>query len=460
MATQKGVILFVHGFGSSKKCWKPLLDLLEGDERVTQRYEFAAWDYPTSWFNLNVFGRIPRLQELGRGLGDRVDSPDFQNRELTLVGHSQGGLIIQSWIADVLQRGEGSRLRDVRQAIFFATPSHGSTMAMSLRLLFSTLFSNPQEIALRVLSPDVSDIRNVIRERVVATKSDGATAWRIPIHAFCGMEDGIVLEDSARGPFDSVTRVRGNHFTILRPKNREDDRYREFVELLLGPGGHTQRFEIDEYKTVLRVEPRDDEQVAVKSERNPRTVTYNNYATMNRAVRFAARNRCKNPFAIRYATQKNGYVVGHPGGPNLAPPEALGRWEDGGDEYEYDFVPESGTQYCLNVEVFKGYDEGQREAHFHLKDHSHYRHMEYVLDLSAYVAAGYRVSRGPCFYLHPQDQPHGDMCKSRPAREPLPPVAKDPNGTWTWELDDLHQGIVDIVWDVAKPTASVRLPNG
>jgi len=461
MAIQKGVILFVHGFGSSSKCWKPLLDLLKNDERITPGYEFVTWDYPTSWINLNLMGRIPRLQELARGLGDRIDSPDLRGRELTLVGHSQGGLVIQSWIAAVLQRGEGAQLKDVRQVIFFATPSHGSNMAMSLRLLFSTFFTNPQEVTLRVLSPDVSDIRNVIRERVVATTNDGANSWRIPIHAFCGLQDGIVLEDSARGTFDSVFSVRGNHFTILRPENRDDDRYREFVELLLDPGGHTQRFEIDDYRTVLRVEPRDNEKVAVQSERNPRTVTYDNYATMNRAVRFANRNRCKNPFVIRYKTQKNGYVVGHTAGsPNIAPPEALGRWEDGGDEYEYDFIPESGMEYALNVEIYKGYDAGQREAHIHLKDHSYYRHMEYTLDLSAYLDAGYRVTRGPSFYLHPQDEPHGEMCNARPAEEPLPPVASDPKGTWKWELKELQQGIVDIVWDVARPQASSRAHSG
>ena len=448
-AHKKGLILFVHGFGSSRKCWAPLLELLGGDERITTRYQFATWEYPTSWINLNLLGRIPGIQEIGKALGKRIDSPEFRDRELTLVGHSQGGLIIQSWIAGLLT-GEASRLENVRQAIFFATPSHGSTMAMSVRLLFSTLFTNPQEATLRVLSPDVSGVRNLVREHVVAATRDSTTEWRLPIHALCGMQDGIVVEDSARGPFDSVIPVPGNHFTILRPKDRDDDRYTEFVELLLDPGGHTQRFEIDEYKTVLRVEPKEEATIEVKSERNPRTVAYDNYATLKRTVRFAARNACRNTFTIRYGTQKNGYVVGHPSGPNLAPPEAVGRWEDNGIEYEFDFVPEAGDEYCLNVEIYKGYDAGQSEAHFHLKDHSYYRRMEYTLDLTAYVAGGYAVTSEPCFYLHPEEHPHGEMCSTRGARDPLPPTSHDPKGIWTWELHDLRQGITDIVWDVRK----------
>jgi hypothetical protein len=422
---------------------------LQGDERVTTGYDFATWEYPTSWVNLNVLGRIPGLPEIGKALGKKIDSPEFRDRELTLVGHSQGGLVIQSWIAGLLT-GEATRLKNVRQAIFFATPSHGSTMAMSARLLFSTLLTNPQEMTLRVLSPDVSAIRNLVREHIVAARGDSTTEWRVPIHAFCGMQDGIVVEDSARGPFDSVIPVPGNHFTILRPTDREDDRYKEFVELLLDPGGHTQRFEIDDYRTVLRVEPREESTIHVMSPRNPRAVIYDNYATLKRTVRFAARNVCRNVFTIRYGTQKNGYVVGHPSSPNLAPPEVVGRCEDTCVEYQFDFVPEADGEYCLNVEVYKGYDVGQREAHFHLKNHSYYRRLEYTLDLSAYVASGYTITREPCFYLHPEEHPHGEMCSTRGARDPLPPTSRDPNGIWTWELRGLRQGITDIVWDVGK----------
>jgi pimeloyl-ACP methyl ester carboxylesterase len=178
---RKPAILFVHGFGSSRKCWARLAELLGGDPRVAERYELAFWDYPTSWVSLNLLGRIPRLAELGRALGNELDGPSYRGRELVLVGHSQGGLVIQSWFAQVLQAGEGHRLRSVRQAIFLATPSLGSTTAMSLRRLVSTLITNPQEVTLRVLDPDVSDIRAVIHERLVAATTDSDLAWRVPV---------------------------------------------------------------------------------------------------------------------------------------------------------------------------------------------------------------------------------------------------------------------------------------
>src|SRR3954467_13335691 len=106
----KEIILFVHGFGSSRKCWIRLIQLLSKDERITSRYEFACWDYPTSWFSLNLRGRIPRLKEVSRALRNEIDSPRYRGRTITLIGHSQGGLVIQRWIADLLEEGEANLL--------------------------------------------------------------------------------------------------------------------------------------------------------------------------------------------------------------------------------------------------------------------------------------------------------------------------------------------------------------
>jgi pimeloyl-ACP methyl ester carboxylesterase len=446
---KKDVVLFVHGFGSSAQCWKRILELLRSDEGLAQRYEFATWEYPTSWFNLNLLGRIPRLAELGRALGDEVESPRYRGRGLTLVGHSQGGLVIQSYVSQVLQAGEGPKLRGLRQAIFFATPTLGSTTAMSLRILFSTLFSNPQELTLRVLNPDVSDMRAVIDQRVVATTVDSDTAWRIPIHAICGMQDAIVPEASARGGFDSLRTVQGNHFTILKPKDREDDRYREFAELLLEPGGHKQRYEIASYKTAIRVEPRDRQEIAVPSAKNPRTVVFDNYATVKRSVRFQPSNRCLRPFTIRYTTRKEGYVAGHPSCANIAPFSEIGRGEDSGTYFQFDFKPAPEEEFSLIVEVYRGFNEGDRDVHFHLPE-ARYAQLEYVLDLSAYVAAGWSV-KPPMLRFHREDRAHDELCRSRIASEPIAPRSATPEGLWTWELEDVDHGVADIVWDVVAP---------
>jgi pimeloyl-ACP methyl ester carboxylesterase len=448
---QKDLILFVHGFGSSSRCWKRLIELLDEDERITPRYELSTWDYPTKWIELQVFGRIPRLQELGRSLADEIDSPRYHGRSLTLVGHSQGGLVIQSYFAEMLDRDEADRLRHIRQAIFFATPSEGSSTLMPLRRLLSLLVRNPQELTLRVLNPDVADLRARIRERIVgALTDDRKSSWRIPIHAFCGLQDDIVPEPSARGPFDSVKRINGTHFSIITPRDRADSRYAELAEHLLDPGGHTHRFEIESYEATIRVEPRDNHTVLTSKCRKPRLVEFDNAATVKRTVRFAAANRCKKPFTIRYITRNGGYVEAYASHPNEASSIAKGQWEDTGQSYQFDFTPVWGQEYRLDVKVYKGFDQGARDIHLHLGSHSHYRRITYVLDLSAYLANGYDISSGPHFYLDPIDREHGDLCQRRDGARSLESHPQPQPGVYCWELADMEEGIIDIVWDVEK----------
>lgn len=447
----KPVILFVHGFGSSSMCWKPLLKLLGEDERITSRYELATWDYPTKWIEVNLLGRIPRLQEISRSLRGEIDSSRYRRRELTLVGHSQGGLVIQGYFADLIEKGEAERLRQVRQAILFATPCGGSTTGMSLRLLLSTLFHNPQETTLRVLNPDVADIRECVRERIVGATRDGANQWRVPIHALCGMQDRIVPEASARGVFDSVKSIPGTHFTIHAPRKSSDPRYKTFAELLLDPGGHTHRFEVESYENVLRVEPRSRQELRTASANYPRRVEFDNYTRYTRTVRFAASNRCRAPYTFTYDTNKDGYVIGHPSHPNEASAADKGRSEEKGTFYRFDFTPQYGEEYSLVLEIYNGFPEGQRNVHFHPGYYkSRLRKLTYELDLSAYLAAGYVISLKPACYVQPRDVEHGDLCRRRDGQSELEAVSRTKEGIYRWELQDIEQGVVDIVWDVAK----------
>lgn len=449
-ADRKPVILFLHGFGSSSKCWRPLLALLRDDSRITERFELRTIDYPTKWFELNVLGRIPRLAELGRFLGGEIDSPDYRSRDLVLVGHSQGGLVIQTWFEQVLHANAARRLAQIRQVVLFATPNEGSNFAFNLRRILFKLFTNPQEISLRAFDPDIADLRSLIKERIVHATTDTAASWRVPVHTFCGMQDDIVLEASARGPFTSVKSLPGDHFGIIRPKDRQDRRYTEFVELLLEETGHAHRFVVERYETSLHVEPRPAQSsIHTRSEKNPRDVIFDNYGRLRRTVRFAPGNRCLDRFTIRYGTRKEGYVVGHCSHNNLVSPADRGLWEDNGTFVQFDFVPVDGEDSWFEVEIWKGFDAGERDVHFHLGNHSHYQHLDYVLDVSAYVAAGRAVTKAPLLYYHPQDHEHGELCRRRERSTPSPPDSATPDGVFRWQLRDVRTGIVDIVWDVA-----------
>jgi pimeloyl-ACP methyl ester carboxylesterase len=446
---RRPAVLFIHGFGSSPKCWLKLLALLRADERITALYDLDTWQYPTGWMEANLLSRIPDIDEIGDSLAGVLTSPDYRGREVTLVGHSQGGLVIQSCFARLVSKGKAASLSNVRQAIFMATPSEGSNTGMSLRVLAASLINNPQELKLRVLNPDIADMTAQVREQICDAERDTQSTHRIPIHVFCGMSDNVVPVASARGSFSNVVSVPGTHFSIITPDDHRDERYKRLAELLLDPGGHEHRYDIDYYRTEITVEPR-PQQVYRTTGNNPRDVVHDNYATLKRTVRFAHANKCRKPFTIKYGTRSGGCIVPQCSHANEAPPSIVEQWNDSNLFYQFDFTPEAENEFCLNVEIYKGFDEGHRDVHFHLLDHSYYRRMTYVLDLSAYVAAGYDVTVGPSFYLDPSDAMHDKICEMRKLLQPRPPTRTPKAGRYEWDLANVKQGIVDIVWDVAK----------
>ncbi len=453
----KAVILFVHGFGSSGKCWDKLRTLLAEDNRINSRYELRCFEYPTAWFGINPFHRIPRIQEIARSLRELIDSPDFYERELTLVGHSQGGLVIQSYLSQILSAGEGERLDSVRQVILFATPNLGSTFISPLRKLMSILVFNPQERLLRVLEPEIAEIRTVITERVVNAKASTSTAWPIPIHIFYGLRDRVVAEASARGTFGekNITPLDADHFTILNPKDSQDMRYLEFVEALIEPSGHVNVFEVTRYETKIKVEPSLKKQEHEwKHGDTIRTVHSNNICYIDRSVRFSRKNRCVNPpFTIRYSTRHGGFLKYKTSHVNEANPEEKGKYDDYGNEVIFRFTPRPGETYDLKVEVYGGFGKDQRDVHFHLGRDSYFKERGYTLDLSGYVALGYSISQVPKLYFHPNDPGHGELCNQRGIGRDVEPTEIDQGGIWRWELARVRQGVVDIVWDISEQPA-------
>lgn len=456
-------VLFIHGFGSSPSCWTPLLEMLRGDDAITCRYHLDTWKYGTKWAELNPTRRIATLNELGERLASDLGAPPFRDRQLTLVGHSQGGLVIQKMIQRLLERGEGRSLSRLRQVILMATPNRGSITLSRFRKFASRFLDNPQERNLRVLCPDVADMMAVLRDRVenAAPKAEiTGIARRIPVTAFWGLQDNVVPQASARGPYESLVPVPGNHFTVIKPPDRSDPRYKHLVELLLDPPGHKHRFEIAHYHTAIMVQPVKPQVIRTRN-RVPRDVTYDNFATLNRTCRFTVGNRCGRRFTIRYGTRSNGYLEGSVTHPNQADQSQLGEWETTGTVYYFSFAPESHGGHCtadeygLNLNIYKGFDAKERNVHFHLGDHSRYQRMTYEIDLSAYLAAGARFRASPALYHLPETRVTCSEACTRPGnRAPVKPREDASNGVVRWELEDVSGGVVAILWELEHQDAA------
>lgn len=452
-------IVFVHGFGSRSTCWDPLLKLLQSDREVTERFDFDLFPYPTAWLELRPDERIPGHDEIANAFHAFLDSERFANREITLVGHSQGGLLIHVYLAYMIEKGWGEQLEPIRQVITIATPHSGSMMLQGFRRLLSRFFNNPQDQRLRPLDEETAKVIRTVNERIAMTDRMDGSHWPVPVHCFGGLTDDIVPRPSAQGPFNSYTAVHGNHFTILEPANRDDDRYREFKEVLLDPVGHPHVFEVEHYNTSITVQPVKRQKFTVNlGDGRRREIETDNICDLKRTVHFAKNNQCDSEFKIRYLAGDDSCFEAEWSHANAAA-QLESEYRRSGEKIDFLFTPKlrrPGEEYYLSLKIYNGFGDGRRDVHFHLGPKSaggmaYYRKLTYTLDLSQYIAAGYKATSPPAFYLHREDPGDCNKCKSlrKHGEEVLPSYASR-RGEWRWELHNVRRGVVDLFWDIAK----------
>ena len=437
------------------------MELLRDDEAINSRFDFDCFPYSTELFELHPLRRIPSLQEVAGKLKDHLDSKELLDRELTLVGHSQGGLVIHAYLEHMLTSGHARKLKWIRQVITLATPHLGSTTASFLRRLVYRFTDNEQERTLRVHDPTTAKIVGTVVHRAAETNAADDLNWPIPVSCFGGLRDDIVVKASAQGPFANYKGVEGDHSKILVPKDRRDDRYRELAEVLLDPVGHPHVFEVDHYKTTIALRPVAMQKFRIKlGEDEYREVETDNVCELTRTVRFARNNRCQSPpFKIRYlAFGGSCFKPTYISHKNEAGQITSQYEQSGGKNLEFQFTPRPESpdeEYTLGLTIYNGFGEGRRDVHFHLGPNSvggmaYYRKLTYEVDLSKYMEAGYAVTSAPTLYWHSEDPGNCKQCKGlRTPGKRVQPVAENVQGLWRWELFNVRDGVADLVWDVA-----------
>jgi hypothetical protein len=364
-------------------------------------------------------------------------------------------------LVETLLQGRGEELAPIQQVILIATPNLGSNTLSGLRNLFGRLSWSPQEFALRAFNEDISDMRAQVRKRVVEAKDKGRNDWPVPIQCYWGNQDNIVPRASARGslPEDCFRVIDGDHFRVHRPDSPQSLNYQAFADCLMRPIGHPNIWEVDSFEVHLRVEPLGGVQqiTARYGDKPPRTVETDNKARLYRFVTFSSENRCKKLFALNYGTRAQGWVSPKFSHENEALPSEKRLWTDDGVQVIYKFTPKAGEMFSLEAEIFKGFDENNRNAHFHLLT-ARYQTVRFRLDLSAYLEDGWAIKDEPKLYWHRETIQECDhLGKSRVAQNLREPSSKTPEGVWEWEMrrypERIEEGVIDLVWDVAQAKA-------
>lgn len=175
-------------------------------------------------------------------------------------------------------------------------------------------------------------------------------------------------------------------------------------------------------------------------------------ALMQYNVTFSRKNRRRELFYLNYLTRNSGYVGEvRTSFVNEAAPRDIALYEDYGTHISYAITPERGQTYRLEFAVLKGFDEGQRDLHFHLSSQPvFYRLFRATLDLTGYLKQGYTPQACPCLYHYETDQRHSDLIQPSALHTEVANLSSSP-GVYAWELRNVAKGVVDIRWDVSPP---------
>ena len=89
--------------------------------------------YATSLVSPNPLRRIPTFDTVADSLKEFLETEAEGFRRLVLVGHGQGGLVVQRYLARMLGAGRGRELAQIRRIVLFACPNSGSGIGLNLR---------------------------------------------------------------------------------------------------------------------------------------------------------------------------------------------------------------------------------------------------------------------------------------------------------------------------------------
>lgn len=220
----KRTLLFVHGFGGSKKSWKKLETLIGRDSDLKNKYTIDHYQYPTPKFELGIFTSFINpnyylgIKKLSGGLNTKVTSVLRQSESIILIGHSMGGLVIRNYLTDYLTSQHQEKIEHLIQ---FSSPNAGTNFSKFKMVLWKSQQLKdlkPDSIFLQELNSkwDAKDLIN-----------------KVPNIAFIPLQDNIVNDKSGKAFIGEYTEYPNKrHSTIINLKSLTDPVYKDFKSVL------------------------------------------------------------------------------------------------------------------------------------------------------------------------------------------------------------------------------------
>jgi hypothetical protein len=223
--------VFVHGLFSSVEVWAPFTQLIADDPDLAGFVTTQCFGYDSPIIRLRMDRRVAEIDDIADRLRTFLVTELCDAESIVLVTHSQGGLVVQRFLARMLSQRRGRELARIRRIAMYACPNSGSEFFLSVRKR-AIFWRHPQERQLRPFDRAVTETQRTVLQQVVHASGCTDTECRIPINAYGGMTDRIVPPTVSSWVFPS-SDVDGDHFSIVRPTSRNTSSYRVLKAALL-----------------------------------------------------------------------------------------------------------------------------------------------------------------------------------------------------------------------------------
>ncbi|MFD8979714.1 alpha/beta fold hydrolase [Streptomyces sp. NPDC059564] len=225
-------LVLVHGLFSSAKVWKAFRELVDSDPDLCDWVSVHPFQYDSPLVRLRPDRRVAETDDVADQLGTFLETELADAERIVLVTHSQGGLVVQRFLARKLWNGEGGDLARIKHFTMFACPNTGSGFFLTVRKALK-LWRNPQEKQLRPFDRAVTEAQRTVLSAVVHGREYSDQECPIPVRAYGGSADDVVPPVVARGVFPKGGVVTADHFSIVQPEDRSAASYMAVRSALL-----------------------------------------------------------------------------------------------------------------------------------------------------------------------------------------------------------------------------------
>lgn len=212
------VIIFVHGLnGDAIETWrkeneKSLPNLLDEDEELKD-FEVYTYGYRTGYllkqYNINQISELL--------MTDVMDV--LKGKDLYFIGHSQGGLVIQRMILDLVDKEKEGYEERIKGIIYLAVPFEGAVGGNVISAIGSLVppilgkwIFSVQVLSLKVFHNDLRELRERWNKSIRLGKFPNLNEKVI-----VGQGDMTVNPFSSKPPYiEDVGIVEANHRTICK----------------------------------------------------------------------------------------------------------------------------------------------------------------------------------------------------------------------------------------------------